>query len=156
MCHQRCERYRVEKHGPILVFWNRIREMSLNVKIRTFCMIMVLYMNCVFQIFQNKSKFVNVVYIHTYIHTHIPWIHKFVMATRGCGIIHKDIKHTDRCSNNKNKNNTEIIRRNYRQIVFQNTVKITQKKFDIYIQILYTVHATNDRQNNFCTCYESF
>jgi hypothetical protein len=26
----------------------------------------------------------------TYIHTYIPWILKFVMATIGCGISHKD------------------------------------------------------------------
>jgi hypothetical protein len=45
-------------------------------------------------------------YIHTYIHTYIPWIHKFVMATVGCGISHKDTKQTDKCSNNKN--NPEI------------------------------------------------
>jgi hypothetical protein len=40
-------------------------------------------------------------YVHTYIHTYIPWIHKFVIA--GCGIRHKDTKHTDKCSNNKTK-----------------------------------------------------
>jgi len=28
--------------------------------------------------------------IHTYIHTYIPWILKFVMATIGCGISHKN------------------------------------------------------------------
>jgi hypothetical protein len=27
--------------------------------------------------------------MHTYIHTYIPWIHKFVMATIGSGISHK-------------------------------------------------------------------
>jgi len=31
----------------------------------------------------------------------------------------------------QNKNNTDTVRRNYRQVLFQNTVKITQKKFDI-------------------------
>jgi hypothetical protein len=39
----------------------------------------------------------------SYIHTYIPWIHKFVMATIGHGISHKDTKHTDKCSNNKTK-----------------------------------------------------
>jgi len=53
-------------------------------------------------------------YIHTYIiyiHTYIPWIRKFVTATVGCGISHKDTKHTDICSNNKTKTtqNDEII-----------------------------------------------
>jgi hypothetical protein len=43
------------------------------------------------------------------VHTTIPWIHKFVIATVGCGISQKDIKHTDKCSINKNKNNTERI-----------------------------------------------
>jgi hypothetical protein len=39
-------------------------------------------------------------------HTHLlppSWIHKFVMATRGCRISHKDTEHTDKCSNNKTK-----------------------------------------------------
>jgi hypothetical protein len=38
--------------------------------------------------------------------TYIPWILKFVIATTGCGISHKHIKHTDKCSNS-NKNNTK-------------------------------------------------
>jgi hypothetical protein len=29
------------------------------------------------------------------------------MATVGCGISHKDTKHTDKCSNNKTKTETE-------------------------------------------------
>jgi hypothetical protein len=29
------------------------------------------------------------------LHTHIPWLHKFVMATIGCGISRKDTKHTE-------------------------------------------------------------
>jgi hypothetical protein len=33
----------------------------------------------------------------------MPWSHKFVMATIGCGISHKDTKHADKCSNNKTK-----------------------------------------------------
>jgi hypothetical protein len=36
-------------------------------------------------------------------HTYIAWIHKFLMATIGCGINHKGTKHTDKCSNNKTK-----------------------------------------------------
>jgi hypothetical protein len=39
----------------------------------------------------------------TYILKYVPWIHKFVMATIGCGISHKNTKHTDKCSNNKTK-----------------------------------------------------
>jgi len=31
----------------------------------------------------------------------------------------------------QNKNDTDTIQRNYRQILFQNSVKITQKKFDM-------------------------
>jgi hypothetical protein len=44
-------------------------------------------------------------YINTDIHTHtyIPWIHKLVMATVGCGICLKDTKQTDKCSNKKTK-----------------------------------------------------
>jgi hypothetical protein len=49
------------------------------------------------------------------------------MATIGCGISHKDTKHTDKCSNNRTKT-TQTIQQNHRQILFQNTVKITQKK----------------------------
>jgi hypothetical protein len=33
----------------------------------------------------------------------MPWICKFVMATIGWGISHKDTKHIDKCSNNKTK-----------------------------------------------------
>jgi hypothetical protein len=33
----------------------------------------------------------------------MPWIHKLVMVTIGCGISHKDTKHTDKYSNNKTK-----------------------------------------------------
>jgi hypothetical protein len=36
-------------------------------------------------------------------HTHIPWTHGFVTATIGCGISHKDTRHTDKCRNNKRK-----------------------------------------------------
>jgi hypothetical protein len=43
------------------------------------------------------------IFVHTHVHacTHIPWIPKFVIAPTGCGISHKDTKHTDKCSNNK-------------------------------------------------------
>jgi hypothetical protein len=65
-------------------------------------------------------------HIHTYIRTYIPRIHKFVTATIGCGISHKDIKHTDKCQ--QNKNNTE---KNYetadKYFFLKNTVKIPQK-----------------------------
>jgi len=54
------------------------------------------------------------VYTHTNIHTHTHThtcasthiFHesiKFVIATEGCGISHKDTEHTDKCSNNKTK-----------------------------------------------------
>jgi hypothetical protein len=36
-----------------------------------------------------------------YTYSFIPWIPKFVMATIGCGIHHKDTKCTVKCSNNK-------------------------------------------------------
>jgi hypothetical protein len=53
------------------------------------------------------------------------------MATTGCGISRKDTKHTDKCSNNKTRRtqneNDEITDKYF----FQNTLKITQKKFDI-------------------------
>jgi hypothetical protein len=38
-----------------------------------------------------------------YIHTYIPWILKFVMATIVRGINHKDPKCTGTCNNNKTK-----------------------------------------------------
>jgi len=41
------------------------------------------------------------------------------MATVGCGISHKDTKHTDKCSNNRTKMT--------KQVLFQNIVKITQQ-----------------------------
>jgi hypothetical protein len=58
------------------------------------------------------------------------------MATIGCGISHKESKHTDICSNNKTKTaqkqNEETI---------QNTVKITQRKFDMkYTHIIQDPH----------------
>jgi len=46
--------------------------------------------------------------IHTYIHTYIPWIPKFVMATIGCGKSHIIKLHNrDKCK--KNKNNTDTV-----------------------------------------------
>jgi hypothetical protein len=49
------------------------------------------------------------------------------MAKIGCGISHKDTKHTDKSSNNKTKT-AQTKRRNHRQIIFQNIVKMTQTK----------------------------
>jgi hypothetical protein len=46
------------------------------------------------------------------------------MATIGCGISHKDTKHTDKCSNNKTK--IQIQYNKPQTNTFQNTVKITQ------------------------------
>jgi hypothetical protein len=40
---------------------------------------------------------------YIYIHAYIPWIYKFVMATVGCGISHKDTKPTEKCSNSRIK-----------------------------------------------------
>jgi hypothetical protein len=51
------------------------------------------------------------------------------MAAIGCGISHKD---TDKCSNNETKKNKETKQRNHRQILFQNTVKVTQKSLTKY------------------------
>jgi hypothetical protein len=48
------------------------------------------------------------------------------MATTGCGISHKDTKHADKCSNNKTKKQRKKMMKP--EILFQNTVKITQKK----------------------------
>jgi hypothetical protein len=48
------------------------------------------------------------------------------MEITGCGISHKDTKHTDKCSNNKAKIQNQNDEN--RHILFQNTVKITQKK----------------------------
>jgi len=36
-------------------------------------------------------------------HTYIPWIHKFVRTTVGCGMSHKDTKHMDKCCCKKTK-----------------------------------------------------
>jgi hypothetical protein len=57
----------------------------------------------------NTAKIVTILHLfRLYIHAYIPWIHKFVMATTGCGISHKDTKHADKFSNNKkqHRNNT--------------------------------------------------
>jgi hypothetical protein len=51
------------------------------------------------------------------------------MATIGCGISHKDTKRTNKCSNKKQEQHRNKTTKP--QIPFQNTVKITQKKFDI-------------------------
>jgi len=41
-------------------------------------------------------------FMHMCTHTFVPtFIRKFVIATIGCGISHKDTKHPDKCSNNK-------------------------------------------------------
>jgi len=55
---------------------------------------------CVF-----SSRFILAINEDTYkhTHTHVPWIRKFVIATIGCGISHKNTKLTDKCSNNKTK-----------------------------------------------------
>jgi hypothetical protein len=50
---------------------------------------------------------------HTFTHTFIPWIRKFVIAAIGCGISYKDTKHTDKCSNNKTK---ITLKQNYETI----------------------------------------
>jgi hypothetical protein len=47
-------------------------------------------------------KEINITIILSY-HTYIPWIHKFVMPTTGCGISREDTEHTDNCSNNKTR-----------------------------------------------------
>jgi hypothetical protein len=53
------------------------------------------------------------------------------MATIECEFIHKNTKNTDKYSNKKTKN-TETKWRNHRLIIFQNVVKLTQKKnFDV-------------------------
>jgi hypothetical protein len=57
-------------------------------------------------------------------HAHIPWIHKFVMATIGCGISHKVTKHTDKCRNNKTKTTQEQEDETLDKF-FQNIIKIT-------------------------------
>jgi hypothetical protein len=64
-------------------------------------------------------------------YTYIPWIHKFVMATLGCGISHKDTKYADKCSNRKTKTTQEQYSETTDKYFFQNTVKIAQKKFAI-------------------------
>jgi hypothetical protein len=60
------------------------------------------------------------------------------MATIGCGISHKDTKHTDKCSNKKKttqKPNGETTDK------FQNTVKIRPKKSLTYYK-RFKQHAT--------------
>jgi hypothetical protein len=49
------------------------------------------------------------------------------MATTGCGIIHEDTKHTDKCSNNKTKTTQKQYDKTTDKYFFQNTVKIIQK-----------------------------
>jgi hypothetical protein len=57
----------------------------------------------------------------------------------------------------QNKNNTETIQPNHRQMLFQNTVKIIHtKKFDIkYTQIIQGPYNKTGWKKNFCTYYES-
>jgi hypothetical protein len=47
------------------------------------------------------------------------------MPTIGCGISHKDTKHTDKCSNYENSTNKMMKPRTN---TFQNIMEITQKK----------------------------
>jgi hypothetical protein len=47
------------------------------------------------------------------------------MATKGCGISHKDKNHTDKCSNNKTKTTQKQNEETKDKYFFQNTVKIT-------------------------------
>jgi hypothetical protein len=61
--------------------------------------------------------------MHACMHACIPWIHKFVMATIGCGISHEDTKHTDNAAT-KQKQRTKMMKPH---IHFQNTANITQK-----------------------------
>jgi hypothetical protein len=69
------------------------------------------------------------------------------MAAIGCGISHKDTKHTDKCSNNRTKTAQKLLDKSTdKYFFFQNTVKITQK-FDIdYIHILYKVHTVSSKK----------
>jgi hypothetical protein len=101
--------------------------------------------------------------IHTYIRSHIhslthslthaqtqiSYIHKFVMATVRYGISCENTKHRDKCSNNKTKQHRNKMAKPQTNTFFQNFVKITQKKFDSSIRILYKVHTTS-------RYYESF
>jgi hypothetical protein len=48
------------------------------------------------------------------------------MATTGCEISHKDTKNTDKCNNKAKK--TQKQNDETRQILFQNIVKVMQKK----------------------------
>jgi hypothetical protein len=49
------------------------------------------------------------------------------MATTGCVISHKHTKHRDKCSNNNKTKTTQKQYDKTRQILFQNTVMVTQK-----------------------------
>jgi len=60
------------------------------------------------------------------------------MVTTECGISHKNTKHEIN-EERKNKNNTDTIRRNERQILLQNTVQISMTQS---IHILIKVRAT--------------
>jgi hypothetical protein len=57
-------------------------------------------------------------------HTYVPWIHKFVMATIGCEISHKDTKDTDKCSSNNNKNRNRMTKSQKTKYCKDNTNKI--------------------------------
>jgi hypothetical protein len=50
------------------------------------------------------------------------------VATRRCGISHKDIKRTNKCSNNKTKTTQKQYDETTGKYFFQNTVKVTQKR----------------------------
>jgi len=61
------------------------------------------------------------IHSHTHIHSFILWIHKFVVATVGCGVNHKDTKHTDECSNNRT---TQTTQKQYDEITDKYVFKI--------------------------------
>jgi hypothetical protein len=80
---------------------------------------------------------VNSFHVLEVIHTYIPQIHKFIIATTGCEISHKDTKHTDKFSNNKTtqKQNDETMDK----YVFKSCEDKTNKRaFNIKVYTYYT------------------
>jgi len=69
------------------------------------------------------------------------------MATVGCGISHKDTKHTDKCSNNKTKKNRNKTTKPQTNTFSKYCEDKTQKKFDLkYVNVMlgpYNTHPTS-------------
>jgi hypothetical protein len=80
---------------------------------------------------------------HTSVHACISWIHKFVMATIGCVISHKNTKHMDKCSNNKTEKQRKKMTKPQTN-TFSKYCKDNTKKFDV--RYTHIIQGTYNKQ----------